>query len=80
MPRVGVALFMLLVGGVGSAFMLTRLDRESLKLLEADKRWYKNKKRGSDESELRKIRRKIKVLYNTLLIISVVMIIHIALT
>ena len=79
MSRLSVSLFLFVVAGFLAAFMLTRLDRESQKLLEADKRWYKTKKRGLDESELRKIRRKIKFFYNALLILCILMSLHIAL-
>jgi len=59
--------------------MLTRLDSESQRLLQLNKLWYPRKKRGTDDSELRKIRRNIKVLYIVFLIISIVMVIYLML-
>jgi hypothetical protein len=49
-----IAFVMLLIGGLGSAYMLTRLDRESRRLFELDKYWYPGKKRGTDESDVKK--------------------------
>ena len=72
MRREITGILMLFVGGVISASMLTRLDRESRRLLELDKYWYPRKQRGTDESELRKIKLKIKIMYNTFLVISIV--------
>lgn len=77
MPERLMALFMLIVGGVGSAYMLTRLDSESQRLLQLDTLWYPRKKRETDESELRKIRRNIRILYSAFLVTSFVTVIYV---
>lgn len=51
--------------------MLRRLDREAQRLYQGDKLWYTNKKRETDEIEIQRIRRNIKILYVICLIGSI---------
>jgi hypothetical protein len=68
-----IALFMLLVTGIGSTYMLFGLDQEAKRLVEGRRRWYgENKSDAEWNDEVLRVRRKIKILYATLVVGSIV--------